>query len=700
MAVLETIRQKKKILAIVIGLGLFAFIAEVAVEVIGRTGNPSDAARVGSEKIDFATFQHRVEKVSAADQNNPQARDIDAATRNQQVLEEMIDEQLLDNEFDKVGIYVSDNEITELMVGQNPAQQVVQFAQQVGSQFGIQTPAEFYDFMTNPQNPIRKETGIQDEQFREVRAEWENMQDEIVRQYKGMKLQTLVAGALQPNKLDIAAMEEDEATTCYINYVKKELASLPDDKFPVSDAEMKAEWEKHKATYKIDSENRMIHYIAVPVTPSQADIAQANAAAEKAMRALQFAGLDSVRVLGSSVQWDTVMAPIDKITPKVAKDFASAAAIGAVTRDTTAGPGNNVMYKLLNKTMSLDSVQVSMAIIPGGKATQDSALAMLNAGKTIDEVAKAIKGAQGQNDMWQQIATQPDSIKEKFVKADGVYTVWQSTDQGAYLLKVTDKRPAKMFYTVATVKCEAFASSKTNDNLRAKLQDYVNKNKNIEAFTANAAKAGYNAVAAIIDGNMPQLGMNPYTGQGIKDTRKAIKWAFDAKKGMISPIFGENKDMLVVVCVDDIYNDYIPYNSPYIKEQLERKVRNEKKAESLMAQYKGKATDLAGFAQLMGAQIDTTQVTFGSDMIAKIGSEPVLLGRVMGSKDNQVVGPVKGETGVYAFTITKREATQRKMTKEEATQRYSQRMVGPLMQNVFQILSKATKVERNLIKFY
>ena len=67
MAVLEKIRARKKILAIVIGAALLAFIIEVGIEALGRQASNSTAAKVGSEKIDIMQFQQRMEKEAAAD---------------------------------------------------------------------------------------------------------------------------------------------------------------------------------------------------------------------------------------------------------------------------------------------------------------------------------------------------------------------------------------------------------------------------------------------------------------------------------------------------------------------------------------------------------------------------------------------------------------------------------------------------------
>ena len=692
MAVLERIRQRKKILAIVIGAALIAFIIEVGIEALGRQAGNSTAAKVGSEKIDIMAFQRRVEKEAAADQNNK--NQMDAAVRQQQVLNTMINETLLNQEYEKVGIEVSDHEITELMVGKNPAPMVQQFAQQVGAE----SPAQVNEILTNPQK-----FGATPDQLVEMRNEWNKLQEQLVEQLQMTKLQMLVAGALQANDLDRAQMAEDEATTCYITFVKKDFAGMDDAKYPVSDQEIKAEWEKNKAMYRLDEENRNIHYIALNIVPSQADIAAANKVADNAWAALQKGtGIDSVRILGT-VQIDTVMQTLDKFTNKAVKDFVAGAGIGSTKRDTVIN-NKHKMYKLINKVVSLDSVNYNLVMVPGNKATQDSALAMLQGGKTPEEVAKNIKGAQMAEDRWERIYMTPDSIKSKFANAGDGYFVMNSSDQGATLLKVNEKKAPKTFYTLATLSYDAYASQKTHDDARAKLQDFLNKNKTAKDFAENAAKAGFQALPATITPSTAQLGQNPYTGQGISETRKAIKWAFDSKKDQVSPIFSDNKDYLVAVSLDEIYDgDYMPWNAPELKEMLTNKVRNSKKADALMAQFKGKANDLNGYAKLMGAQVDSAQVVFASNFTPKLENEAGLAGRIAGSPKGKLVGPFKGENGVYVFQVYDIQKDARQPSKEELDNRYAQQRGGGMIANpgaMAYILSKATKVKRSLINFY
>ena len=690
MATLEKIRQRKKILAIVIGAALIAFIIEVGIEAIGRSGGNSAAAKVGNEKIDIMKFQRRVEQEAANDQQNSQ--EIDGAVRQQQVLDEMINEKLLEQEYDKLGIYVSDNEISQLMIGKNPAPAVVQFAQQVGAK----SPADLYDFIMNP-----SKQGVQEAQVAELRNQWLKLKEDVTKQYMFAKLQNLMAGCMQANDLDRAQIAEDEAITNVVTFAKKDYASIADDKYPVSDEELKAEWQKIKPLFKVDEDVRTIHYIAVNIDPSAEDIAAANKIANAAYIALQKGrGVDSVRLLGT-VQIDTAKM-VQKDLPAKVRDFFANAEVGTTRRDSTVG-NHHVMYKLINKQVSLDSVDLGYVVIQGDAKTQKAVLDQLNAGKTLDDIKKAYpQKADGKPSEWQRIFNMPDTMKAKIANATpGVYFTYMSGDQGATLLKVNDKKAAKTFYTLATITYDAYASTKTSEQLRDKFQDFLNKNKTIKDFEENAAKAGYNAVEMMITPSTAQIGRSMYGQGGIKESRKAIKWAFDNKKGQVSPIFSDNKDVLLAVAIDDIYEDgYLPYNFTQGKEMLTQRVRNSKKGDDLMKQYQGKANDLNGYASLMGVKVDTANVVFASGVP---NIEPKVVGRICASKQGALQGPIKGNDAIYVYQIVKQEKSERKPTKEELDNRYAQtrgaqNFANP--RNIYQILTKATKVKKRLIDFF
>jgi peptidyl-prolyl cis-trans isomerase D len=254
-------------------------------------------------------------------------------------------------------------------------------------------------------------------------------------------------------------------------------------------------------------------------------------------------------------------------------------------------------------------------------------------------------------------------------------------------------------YDVAQITYQVYPSQATIDALRGKLQRFINTNNTSKQFAAKAAAAGYQAGQA-------QLTVEDAQINGLQSSRKAIQWVFkDASKGSVSPIFEDKgtSDQMIVVALDDIYPEgYFSMDIPEIKQMLTQKVRNSKKGDKLMAQYKGKANSLAAYGQLMGCAVDTTNVTFGQMFIPKIGQgESQLIGRVSVAKQGALQGPFKGNNAIYVYQVVKIDRTPRRPVNDELDRQYAMtRGYGAIMRNAVEILRKATTVKNNMIKFY
>ena len=106
----------------------------------------------------------------------------------------------------------------------------------------------------------------------------------------------------------------------------------------------------------------------------------------------------------------------------------------------------------------------------------------------------------------------------------------------------------------------------------------------------------------------------------------------------------------------------------------------------------------------MGAAVDTTEINFAQDQAMKIDpSETSLFGRVAASKQGTLVGPWKGNSAVWVFQVVKAEKSQRKPSKQELDAQFARTRGAQVVgqpQMLYGILSKATAVKKNLIKFY
>ena len=236
------------------------------------------------------------------------------------------------------------------------------------------------------------------------------------------------------------------------------------------------------------------------------------------------------------------------------------------------------------------------------------------------------------------------------------------------------------------------------DNLRAGLQKYIAENNTSKAFTEKAIASGYQALAAEITAESAQI-------NGIEATRKEVQWAFGAEAGSVSPIYdNEGNDKMIAVALDEIIPaGHMPLSDPTVRSIIENKVRNDKKGEKLMADYKGKANDLAGYAKLMNVPVDTAvTVTFSQDFIPVLRNmESKLTAEAPYVKQGSLNGPVKGDQGVFVYQVVKNEKSSTQMTPDQLAQRYSMTLgSAAVSQMAVEILRENKDIVNNLIDFY
>ena len=675
---------------IVIGVALLAFIIGDFLN-SGRSffGAGTTVAKVDGTKISITDFQRRYEQYNQQLQASNQK--VDGAVVQNQVLQDMVTEQLLEEEAEALGIDVTDAEITEAMTGQGAVPAVVQMARQLG----LESPAQLHDLVFNP-----GKYGAQDADVAQVRAQWLEMEKNVTNQLKYQKIGVLLSGAIQANDLDKEAIAADMSTASTVDLVNVPYSSLDNKDFPVSDEELQARYEKEKSQFKTEDEIRKIHYIAVNIVPSQDDLAKAQKLFNSVDSTLRVTtGVESVRNISElTINQRTVRSnDVDAAT----REFIASAAEGAVSAPRFRSDEHSLV-KLLSKKMDVDSVNVDMLQVQGAKKVQDSVLNLLNSGKPFAEVANN-KVAGGQQNMWMnlmQMGADSKSVeaKKKLLAAGSEYFVIDSNDNAALIYRVNEKKAPKQMYEIAEVSYKVFPSDETIDNLRAGLQKYISANNTAKLFADNAIASGYQALEAEVTAETPQI-------NGIESTRKEVQWAFGAEKGSVSSIYDkEGNDKMIAVALDDIIPaGYMPLSDSGVRSVIETKVRNDKKGEKLLADYKGKASDLAGYAKLMNVPVDTAvTITFSQDFIPVLRNmESKLTAEAPYAKQGSLNGPVKGDQGVFVYKVVKNEKSSTQMTPEQLAQRYSMSMGSAAVSRMaVEILKENKDIVNNLIDFY
>lgn len=679
------------LLLIIIGAALLAFIAGDFFT-SGRTffGTGTTVAQVGGQKIDIQEFQREMERANQQVQQSGQK--IDGATLQQQVLDGMISERLFKDELERLGIVVTDQELTEVMLGQLSGG-VDRMVQQ---QFGVESARQLHDMAFSPAKyNVPQETAQQLQQY------WVDLEKQTEQMLLQQKFNMLFGGAIQANELDAKAFYDENANTAHVAYARKLYTSLPDtdEKYAVSEADVEKEWTAHKERYALEEPMRTIDYIAVEIQPSQADIVAGEKRVETALAGLKAKeGIEGIADMAEFLS-DRRKVSTSSLRDARMKAFADSATTGNVK--VVSRTGNQfTIAKFFGRTSEVDSVNIDMVMVQGTKQQLDSVLTALKGGMKMDSLGRFASVQGAQDSVWvSMLDPQLGNYKKAIAEAPaGIFFTPDTAAnlQGGMILRVNQRKAPVSMVDMAIVDYTIEPSAATINTLQSHLQDYINTNKTAQEFADNAQKAGYQVFPTRVTASTPGL-------TGMSDTRDVVAWAMKAKKGKVSPIFGsETTGRFIAAALTDIYKDYVPARDPQLKANLEAKVRNDKKAADMIAQYNGKAKDLTGYAQLMGVKVDSAMVTFGQISLFNPGFAGADVAAVASlTPKGKMTEVLQGNNGVVVLQVVDIDKNARPYDFAENAAMFT-RMRGAqsLSQQFNSLLRGHHKVKNNLLKFF
>ncbi|MDE6306203.1 MAG: SurA N-terminal domain-containing protein [Muribaculaceae bacterium] len=685
MATLEKIRSKSVLLVSVIGFALVLFIITLVDNPWAMFQDNTSVARVGGHKISVEEFGRRVEQQSHALQQQGRS-DIDNAMLQQQVLQGMVEEALLADELEALGITVTDGELTEAMVGDTPHPYITQWANSLGAP----SARELHDMAFNP-----AQYGIDLEQATQLQQEWINMEHNMEQLLARQKYYNLFAGAITANKLDTRALFDEGADTYTIAYVRKDLSAVPDSAVSVASADIRALYDSQKPMYAIDEETRVVNYINIPVAPSAQDRMDAQQRVEKAIVNLRTQpAMEGVSVDPAFIV-DRNQSVASKINPANLRSFVTDSATNAVRLISSTGNVYTIA-KNLGRSQMVDSIKVTVAQI-AFEGTPDSVLTALASAEDPASVA----GVMGVNpDQWVSLvgSNDPEDLKAKLrTEPIGQFFVLQQVDGQALIAKVSERKAPVTVYEYATATYNVEPSQNTYNALQAQLKEFLDTVTTAEAFTMeNALRHGLSANNAFVTPSTPSIA-------GLSDSRDIVRWVMEGKKGAVSPIFSDDRNSrLTAVAIVDVYKDYVPATNPDVNRDLQARALADKKAGKLIADYAGKANDIAGYAAAMGATADTTTVNFGQQFIPGLGmGQAALTASVAAGKKGDLVGPIHSGNSVVVYYVTEIDKTATPFNEEQYRMTFdnyrgAQALGSPMVRR----LQGREKVDNRILKFY
>lgn len=700
MAALGKVRSKGVLLICIISLGLFAFIAEEAFRSCESSSNDArqQVGEVLGEKISVTDFQKLVDEYTEVIKMQQGQENLNEDQLNQvkdMVWNTYVQTKLVENEAKKLGLTVTDTELQNVLIeGTNPMLMQTPFFNQQTGRFDANALKKFLaeyktQGKTNPQLAKQYET---------IYKYWTFIEKSLRQQLLAQKYQGLFAHCLLSNKVEAQMAFNDQNEESQIKLAALPYSSIDDNKVQISDADLKAKYDEVKGRFKQYVESRDIKYIDVQVKASAADRAalQKEFAAYDTELASAADPSDLVHKSGSLISYLGVPVSKDAFPYDIAQRLDSMA-VGSTSK-VVENKGDNTLniIKLVAKQQLPDSVQFRQIQVAGANAQEtakraDSIYTALKSGADFEVIAK--KYGQTGEKAWlttrqYQSAPSLDKNTKDYINSLNTMAVNEvkniALTQGNLIVQVVDRKAVISKYTAAVIKKNITFSKDTYNAAFNKFSSFVSANLSAEDLVKNAAKAGFTVQ------ERKDVTTAEHNLAGIRSTREAMRWLFEAKKGAVSPLYecGDNDHMLIVM-LNNINNvGYRSLEDAQVKEYVKGEVMKDKKAEMLLAKLNGvKSVDAA---KAKGATIAAVnQVTFAAPVfVAAAGaSEPALSGAVAATaKGKFCKAPVKGNAGVYVFQVvnkTKRPGKFDAATMMQQLRQKEMQMAGNFMNELY-----------------
>ena len=705
MTALGKIRSKGILLIIIIGLGLFAFIAEEAFRSCNgiKGQNSQQIGEVLGEKIYVQDFQKLLEEYQDAMKLTMRTDNLSEDQLNQlkdQVWQQLVSERVMKEDCKKLGLTVTEDELQNVLNdGTNQLLTQTPFVNQQTGRFDVSILKQFIDAYRKAEASNNSQ---QLDQMRPAYNYWLFVEKNLRTQLLAQKYQSLLANCVLSNKVEAKMAFNEENEEAQIQLASIAYNTIKDADIKVTDEELKAKYEELKPAFRQQQETRDVKMVDVHVNASATDRAQL----QKDMAGYQkqlAAAADPTQVVsksGSMIQY--IGLPVSGKAFQQYPDIASkidSMAVGTTgvvenTKDNTYN-----IVRILSRTELPDSVefrqiQVGGKTLEAARASADSIQKALAAGGDFQAIAKRY----GQDStttwftgaMYEQASTMSQDNRA-YIEAllNGAVGSTQNIEltQGNVVIQVLNRKAMKSKAVAAVIKKEIRFSDNTYSKAYNRFSQFVTQSQaSLADLQKHATKFGY-TVQDLNDFATSSHTVGNVGGSGIRD---AIKWIFEAKEGQVSQLFeaGKENDHLLVLCMTKIHpQGYRPWDDAQVKEILKREVIRDKKAEMIMAKLKGVNSIAA--AQAKGAKVSTVnQITFAAPAFIQAtgAAEPALSGAVAATAQGKFCSaPVKGNAGVYVFQVVKKQMRPAKYNEEQQIQMCRQRAMqymGNFMQDL------------------
>ena len=708
MAVIGTIRKQSGLLIIIIGVALAAFVLGDFLKP-GSNRSAINVAQILDEDITYSQFDFKYEQNLEAQKRNQNKESLssDEIFRlKQQTWDQLIEQIVLQNEYNKLGLVVTAEELFNQIQGDEPHAYILQY---------------FKNPETNEYDPelVRNYIKQLDQMDANSRSQWDVFVDAIKEDRIRTKYKNLISQAYFMPDTFMYYDFNDKKSAAKIRLVGARYNTIDDSLVTVTDKEYQKYYNDYKQNYEQEA-SRDIEYVIFDVKPSSND--------RKSIREDVFSIFEAFKT-AENVPLFVNAESDNRYDSTFFKKGELPARMDSMMFNSPAGTyydpyiEDNAwhMAKLVDVQFRPDSMKASHILIGYAGAmmtgedvirTKDQAMAL--ADSLLNEVKSS---SQDINSLAKDFSDDPSSTENEgdlgwfadgsmvypFNQAVlthnvGEYTLVESMF-GFHVIKVIEKQDPVKKIRVAMIDVGISPSQETFQNVFTSASEFQGRSTDLDSFDTLATNMGLNKRLA------PNLLAMGNRIAGLDYPRSVIQWTYidGIGVGSISPVF-TMEDKYVVAIVTKVSEKGIP-SLDEIRDILEPLVIKDLKGNIMVERLKemvDQDSDIYQIADKLNTKVDTVEnITMNMRNVAGYGNEANVLGAVFTMELNVLSQPIKGNNAAFFVIVDEMD----KPKESEDYKIYERQLLmnfkSKVNNNSFtKTLEKEADIVDNRVKFY
>jgi len=701
MAIFNKINQHSGVVVGIVAVGLVLFL--VGGEVFGPNSFLRNRSRnvgeIAGKTISVEDFQRKLDETET-DYVLRTGRSVSENER-PSIIEQAWNAQIFDiaygEQFKKLGIAVTDDELYDMVQGDNIHPTVIQlFSNPQTQQFDRAFMKDFFKSF--------KDRDPRDQQL------WFSIEKGIKEERLRNKYLNLFRKSVYVTSEEAKKFYNSQNTKAEASYLYVPFYAIPDSVVTVTDNLLSDYLNKHKNEYKVEA-GRSLDYVVFTVTPSAEDSAAFRQELAELKSEFASSHNDTLFIQANS---DNPVYPSFKTFGELPEELKNIA--NKVVIDSVYGPfvtGNKVQLYKVNDIKSdsvayakashilFDTRNKTAAEKDSLKRKANEVLNQIKAGADFAQMAR-IYGSDGTasrgGDLgWfsegQMVKPFNDAVFQ--ASSAGLLPKLTETEFGYHIIQVTGPKNNKK-YLVSLVEKDITASEATKDAAFRKADEFASSVKDTASFNAKVKADSLQKFSAY------NIRKSDRYVNNLPNARTIVRWAFtDADVEDISPVFSLDDQYVVAILTGEREEGIASVKD--VKDELTTKVRNEEKAKYIIEKINKLSGSFEKIATEFGSGATSgtaNEVTLSSNSIPAIGFDPTAVGKLFGLKKGEKTGPFKGEYGVINFELVN-------LTPAPEIADYTQykndlisQRIGRIDYSVDEAIRKNSEIEDERVKFF